>query len=105
MGAITGTLVDLVGSAMAGEGEKLVQITCVPSSASDTITLTKATHGISTINGIVSAELTAGIDANLQTCSATSSGLVITLVTYEADGTAATDWTSAAARITVLGTM
>jgi hypothetical protein len=105
MGAITGTLVSLGGSAMSGDGEKIVQVTCVPSSASDTITLTKATHGIASIAGIISAELTAGIDANLQTCSATASGLVITLLTYEGDGTAATDWTSAAARITVLGKM
>ncbi len=105
MGAITGTKVDLGGSAMSGDGEKLITVTCVPASASDTITLTKADHEITDIAAIISAELTAGIDANLQTCSATSSGLVITLVTYEADGTAATDWTGAAARITVLGKM
>ena len=105
MGAITGTLVDLGGSAFSGDGDKIVQITCVPCSASDTITLTKAAHGIESITGIISAELTAGIDANLQTCAATYSGLVITLTTYEADGTAATDWTNAAARINILGKM
>lgn len=105
MSAITGTLVSLGGSTFGGDGEKLVVVTCVPCSASDTITLTEATHGIKAIKSIVSAELTAGIDAALTTCSATSSGLVITLKTYEQDGTAATDWGSAAARICVLGSM
>ena len=105
MGAITGTLVDLKGSTFGGSGEAVRVITCVPCSASDTITLTEATHGIKTIRSIISSELTAGIDANLQSCSATSSGLVITLKTYEADGTAATDWTGAAARIAVIGSL
>lgn len=105
MGAITGTLVDLGGSTFSGDGEKIIQVTCVPCSASDTITLTQATHGIRSISGIISAELTAGIDAALLTCSATYSGLVITLVTYEQDGTAATDWTGAEARINILGKM
>ena len=103
MGAITGTLVDIGGSGLAGAGEKIIQVTVVPCSASDTITLTEATHGIKSIKAILSAELTAGIDANLASCSATNSGLVITLLTYEADGTPATDWTSASARITILG--
>lgn len=105
MATLTGTLVDLGGSAFAGQGDKLVQVTCVPSSASDTITLTKATHGITSITAIISAELTAGVSATCTTCKATASGLVITLNTYEQDGTPATAWTSAAARITVLGKM
>lgn len=99
MAAITGTKVDIGGSAFAGHGEKIIEITCTPESASDTITLTKADHEATDIQSIISAELTAGIDANLLTCSATHSGLVITLVTYGADGAAATDWTGASAKI------
>ena len=92
MGAITGTL----GYSTPLAGKRLVTITCSPASASDTVTLTLASHGVRTIYAVISV-LTAGQDANLQTIYATFSGLVITLATLNAAGAAATDWTDAAA--------
>lgn len=99
MAAITGTLV--TATEFAGD-YKLVVVTATPTSASDTVTLTQATHGISEIIGVVPT-LTAGQDAALQTAGATFSGLVITVTTYAAAGTAATDWTGAALRLFVFG--
>lgn len=99
MGAITGTLVK--GTEFSGE-YKLVIVSCVPASASDTVTLTLATHGISEILAVMPQLLT-GQDAALQTILATFSGLVITVVTETSGGGAATDWTGATARLWVIG--
>ena len=60
MGAITGTLD--VGTELGGN-TRLVTVTTTSESASDTITLTKAAHGISAITGIVSCVITGGQDA------------------------------------------
>jgi len=100
MGAITGTKV--LATEFPGQYKVLV-ITATPAAASDTITLTLATHGITAITTIVSSEITAGVDANLATCNATASGLVITLQTYNAAGGNATDWTGASVRIVLIG--
>ena len=99
MGAITGTLT----SATEFSGDwKVIRLTIVPASASDTVTLTAATHGISEIMTVVPM-LTAGYDAALAGIFATFSGLVITVVTTAAAGTAATDWTGATAELLVIG--
>lgn len=99
MAAITGTLVK--GTEFSGD-YKILKITCVPTSASDTVTLTAATHGITEILAVIPS-LTAGYDAALAGIFATFSGLVITVVTTAAAGTAATDWTGAAADLVVIG--
>ncbi len=99
MGAITGTLTNT--TEFAGD-YKVFRITIVPASASDTVTLTAATHGISEIIGVM-PHLTAGYDAALAGIFATWSGLVITVVTTAAAGTAATDWTGATATLIVIG--
>lgn len=101
MGAITGTL---QGKTEFSGDYKVLNITCAPASASDTVTLTLATHGISEILFVI-PRLTAGMDAALAGIFATFSGLVITLVTTAAAGTAATDWSApaAAAEIMVVG--
>lgn len=99
MGAITGTLVK--ASEFAGD-YKLLKITATPGSASDTVTLTAAAHGISEILAVMPALLT-GNDANLMAIIATFSGLVITVVTVGADGLAATDWTGATEQLIVIG--
>lgn len=99
MGAITGTLVK--GTEFSGD-YKLLKLTVIPASASDTITLTLATHGISEILGVL-PHLTAGYDAALAGAFTTFSGLVITLVTTASAGTAATDWTGATADVYVIG--
>lgn len=102
MGAITGTLAK--GTEFAG-GYKLVSITATVASASDTITLTQATHGISAITAIVGAVITGGLDAAFTDIQVSFDGLVLTVVSTEQDGTAATDFTGTTVAITVLGTV
>jgi hypothetical protein len=99
MAAITGTLAR--ATEFGGEIRAFV-ITCVPTSASDTITLTVATHGVSEILDVFPF-ITAGQDAALQTAYATFSGLVITLTSLAAAGTVATDWTGATVKLLVFG--
>lgn len=99
MGAITGT--KAVATEFAGDYKALI-LDIVPGSASDTVTLTAATHGLTEIVAVI-PQLTAGYDAALAGIFATFSGLVITVVTTAAAGTAATDWTNATARLIVIG--
>lgn len=99
MAAITGTLTH--GTEYAGE-YKTIRVTFTPTSASDTVTLTAATHGISEIVDVIPRILT-GQDAALAGIFATYSGLVITIVTTAAAGTAATDWTGATGVLTIIG--
>ncbi len=99
MGAITGTLAK--ATEFAGD-YKILKITATPGSASDTVTLTAATHGISEILAVMPFLLT-GNDANLMGIYATFSGLVITVTTVGADGLAATDWTGATLQLIVIG--
>lgn len=98
MGAITGTKV--VASEFAGD-YKLLILSIVPASASDTVTLTAAAHGISEIVAVM-PQLLSGQDAALQTILATFAGLVITVITETSAGGVATDWTGATARLWVL---
>lgn len=100
MGAISG----VVAKATEFGGDyKLVSLTATVASASDTITLTLADHGISEITAIVGLVITGGQDAAFTAASASYSGLVITVVSVEQDGTAATDFTGTTIAITVLG--
>jgi len=99
MGAITGTL---SGKTEFAGDYKVLKLSITPASASDTVTLTLATHGITEILAVVPS-LTAGYDAALAGIFATFSGLVITVVTTAAAGTAATDWTGAGAELIVIG--
>lgn len=99
MAAITGT--KALATEYAGDYKTLI-LDIVPGSASDTVTLTLATHGIREIVDVIPRILT-GQDAALAGIFATFSGLVITVVTTAAAGTAATDWTGATARLKVTG--
>lgn len=99
MGAISGSL---IGSTEFAGDYKLLSLDITPASASDTVTLTAATHGITEIIAVI-PRLTAGYDAALANIFATFSGLVITVVTINASGTAATDWTGAAGKLLVIG--
>ena len=99
MGAITGTL---AGKTEFSGDYKVIKLTCVPASASDTITLTLAAHGINEILFTI-PKLTAGYDAALAGIFSTHSDLTITVVTTAAAGTAATDWTGATAEVLVIG--
>lgn len=99
MAAITGTAAGI--TEFSGD-YKVLKLTIVPTSASDTVTLTAATNGISEILYVI-PKLTAGYDAALAGVFATFSGLVITVVTTAAAGTSATDWTGATGELLVIG--
>lgn len=99
MAAITGTFAK--ATEFAGD-YKVLKLTIVPESASDTVTLTAATHGITEIMFVI-PKLTAGNDAALTAIFATYSGLVITVTSTAAAGTAATDWAGATAELLVIG--
>lgn len=102
MAAITGTL---TGNTEFGGTTKIVTVTAPVGSASDTITLTAAAHGGATaIVGILGATITAGADAAFSYLQVSYSGLVITVVSFEQDGTAATDFTGTTVEIAVLVT-
>lgn len=97
MPAITPTL---VASYNASSGRKKVKLfTIAPGSASDTVALSSYFSSID----LAIPVLTAGNDAALQSISATTSGTTVTVVTYAAAGTAATDWTGAAGALVVFG--
>ena len=99
MAAVTGTL---AGSTEFSGSYKVLKITYTPLTASDAMTLTTGTHGISEIL-YVQPKLTAGYDAALAGIFSAYSGLVITNVTTAAAGTGATDWTGATAELLVIG--
>lgn len=100
MGAITGTLAG--NTEFAGE-IKLITVTATIASASDTITLTAADHGgAASIVGIVGAVITGGLDAAFTTIQVSYSGLVVTVASFEQDGTAATDFTGTTVAISLL---
>lgn len=99
MATITGT--KAIATELGGD-YKILILDIVPESASDSVTLTEATHGISEIVAVI-PQLTAGQDAALQTIIATYSGLVITVITETSAGGAATNWDSATARLIVIG--
>ncbi len=100
MGAITGTLVKRTE---LGGDHKIFVITAPIAATSDTITLTNATHGITTIIGIMGIVVTGGLDAAFSTVQASFSGLVITVLSLKADGSAADDFTGTTVSVTVLG--
>ena len=100
MGAITGTLV--ANTEFAGK-YKLVTITATIAATSDTITLTEADHGITAIDHVVGAVITGGMDADFQALQVSHSGLVLTVVSKQADGAAADEFTGTTVAITVLG--
>ena len=102
MADITGTLG--VGTELAGVYQ-MVTVTATVAAASDTITLTAADHGITAITSIVGAVVTGGLDAAFTNIQVSFSGLVLTVVSIEQDGTAATDFTGTTVSITVLGTV
>lgn len=99
MAALTGTL---AYSTPLASKRIIIITTGAPTSASDTVTLTTATHGIRTIYAVVPMILT-GQDADLATIYATFSGLGITVKTLNAAGGNATDWTSATTQLLIIG--
>jgi len=100
MAAITPTIA--AKTEFAGS-KKLVVITGTLTSASDTVTLTTTNvPGVQSISGIVGFTFTGGIDAALLAAQVSFSGLVVTIVTKDAAGSAATDWTGATFSLALL---
>jgi hypothetical protein len=99
MGAITGTKVSL--TEFAGQ-QKILLITATIAATSDTITLTEATHGITEIVGILGHTITGGMDADFTSMQVSFSGLVLTVVTKQADGAASDEFTGTTCSIALL---
>ena len=70
--------------------------------ASDALTLSWASNGISEITSVVAC-VSAGLDAAFSFVQASFSGLVITVASFEQDGTAATDFTGTKVNLIVIG--
>lgn len=100
MAAITGALAQK--TEFSGE-LKLIVVTATIESASDTITLTAANHaGVASIEAIVGLVITGGQDAAFTGVSASYSGLVVTVVSVEQDGTPSTAWGDTTISLTLL---
>lgn len=105
MPAITGTLV--TGTEFAGT-KKLVTLTAIPGTADDTMTLTQAVHGISSLDSIVGAVITGGADGalnGLQVSITSASAMTIQVKSFNGSGAAATDWTGATIALSLLGNL
>lgn len=99
MAAVTGTK-QLI-TEFSGE-KKFVVITATIGSASDTVTVNEADHGITSVD-YVFPFIMAGFDAAFTHVEASASGAVITVTSEEADGTAATDFTGTTVKLLVIG--
>lgn len=90
-----------VSSELAGK-YKVQVLTATLESASDTITLVRATDKITTILGVF-VQPYEGFDAECATVMASFSGLVITLTSKNAAGAASSAWTDTKVRLLVIG--
>ncbi|MBU2052443.1 hypothetical protein KKH13_04540 [Patescibacteria group bacterium] len=69
--------------------KRIIILTATLAATSDTITLTLATHGVRTIYAVLGS-IETGVGANFATLQIAFSGLVITVVSKNAAGAAAT---------------
>jgi len=100
MAAITGTKVKL--TEMSGI-HKILVITATIGSSSDTIDITKASHGVEEIVGVLGAVITAGLDAAFSYLQVTRTDAnTLTVASFEQDGTVATDFTGTTVEIALL---
>jgi hypothetical protein len=101
MAALTG--VKVVDSELSGDYKILVKTIAVPTTASDTLTLVRATDKITEIVAVIPV-FEAGLDAACTLLQVSFSGLVITVKSLKADGaTAADDWTAVSVRLIIIG--
>lgn len=99
---MSNTATEKIRTEMAGDWKLyVVELTSI-TSASETVTLTLASHGIREIKCVLGAFVTEGQDANLQTAHVTFSNLVLTVATLNAAGGAATNWDSAKVTVVLL---
>ena len=100
MGAIIGTL--SANTEFAG-GQKIITVTAPIAAASDTITLTAASHGgVTAIKGIAGATITGGLGATFSMIQVSYSGLVVTVASFEEDGTVATGFVGTTVEIALI---
>lgn len=100
MAALTGTVQKL--TELSGR-QRIAIVTATIGSASDTITISEASYGFSSITGILGVAITGGLDAAFTNVQVTrTSATVLTITSVEQDGTAATDWTGTTVSIGLL---
>lgn len=103
MGAITATLAE--STEFAGS-KKLVTVTATVASSDDSMTLTTANHGIASLDSIVGAVITGGLDAAfsyIQVSITSAANMVVQVKSFEQDGTAATDFTGTTVALSFIG--
>lgn len=99
MGAITGTKVKLTELVK----HRILVITAPIASASDTIDITAANHGCEAIVGILGYAITGGMDADFQAIQiARTDADTLTVVSKQADGAAADEFTGTTVEISLL---
>ncbi len=91
-----------VTTTLAGDYKLVVFNELALTTASETLTLTVAANSITEIASVF-AQATGTIDADFQTVSADFSGLVVTIKSYEGDGTAADEFTATTCNLLVIG--
>jgi len=101
MAAITGTKITKTPTTFSGE-LKIVVLTAPVASASDAITIAVASHGITSIVGVMGV-MTDGMDAGFSDIQVSHTSTAITVESVEADGTDASDFTGTTVEIWVLG--
>jgi len=99
MGAISDTIVKT--TELSGDYKYQI-LTATLASKSDTIVLTEAANGISEIV-YAKAHLTGGADADLAYLQTSYSTLTITIVSLQADGEDADNFTGATIEVLVIG--
>lgn len=100
MAAITnpGTMV----TEFSGEYKLLALNGLSITTASDALTLSYASNGISEIAAVVGG-ISSGLSATFSYIQTSFSGLVVTVASFEQDGTAATGWGSAKVDLLIVG--
>lgn len=96
MGAISPT--NVKNTEFAGD-MKVKIFTVTPAAASDTVDLSSYFDTIYAVIPVIEG----GMDADFQTIQASISSTTVTLKQIQADGGNADEWTSAAIRLTVIG--
>lgn len=82
---------------------KFLQFTVPITATSNEVTLTAALHGgVASIVGVVGAVITGGMDADYTAIQVSFSGLVVTILSLQADGAAADEFTGTTCTITLL---
>lgn len=83
---------------------KICVITCPIASASDTVAISQALHGVTYVDYIIGAVFTAGMDDHCLTVEPSiTSTTEITLASFGEGGLVADDWTGTSVEVSFLG--